>query len=113
MRKYVSKYVSDFPELLDLVAADDLSMQVTSEGGPAQSRLLFPLHLPMNEVLEGLKSRKFLKGTIRSDRDNCLDCYVVVHSSDGVTRKSVQIKGNLPHHTLPVRKPCTCIDTVL
>lgn len=99
MRQFVNKYVSEYPELLDLVAADDLSMQVASEAGGAQqqSRMVFPLHLPMHEVLDGLKSRRFLKGTIRSDRDNCLDCYVVVHSSDGVTRKSVQIKGIYVH----------------
>jgi hypothetical protein len=29
MRQYVSKYVTQFPELLDLVAADDTAMQVS------------------------------------------------------------------------------------
>lgn len=28
MRQYVSKYIAQYPELLDLVAADDMSMQV-------------------------------------------------------------------------------------
>jgi hypothetical protein len=32
MRQYVSKYVTQFPELLDLVAADDTAMQVSVHG---------------------------------------------------------------------------------
>lgn len=93
MRQYVSTYVKEYPELLDLVAADDSTMQVDGE---EQTRLFYPLHLPMHEVMEGLKARTLLKGTIRCDRDSCLDCYVVVHSSDGVGRRSVQIKGTTP-----------------
>lgn len=93
MRQYVHDYITDYPELLDLVAADDSTMQVTA-GGPDQSRPLFPVHLPLHEVMDGLKTRKLLKGTIRCARDNIFDCYVVVHSADGVTRKSVQIQGS-------------------
>jgi exosome complex exonuclease DIS3/RRP44 len=93
MRQYVSKYVTQYPELLDLVASDDSAMQVSAEGGNGAPRLLFPLHLPMHAVMEGLKARRLLKGTIRCDRDNCLDCYVVVHSADGVSRRSVKITG--------------------
>lgn len=93
IRQYVSEFVTDFPELLDLVAADDTAMQVEGAGAD-QPRTLFPLHLPMNEVMEGLKTRRFLKGTIRCERDSIFDCYVVVHSSDNVTRKSVQIRGS-------------------
>ena len=94
MRQYVNDFVTDYPELLDLVAAEDLSMQVSA----ARPKQLFPAHLPMNEIMEGLKVRRFLKGTIRCERDNISDCYVVVHSKDGVTRKSVQIKGMI-HYT--------------
>lgn len=95
MRKYVNNFVTDYPELLDLVAADDLTMQVGGSGiAAAQPKLLFPVHLPLHEVMDGLKTRRFLKGTIRCERDSIFDCYVVVHSVDGVTRKSVQIKGS-------------------
>ena len=94
MRQYVGKYVTQYPELLDLVASDDTAMQVSAESGNGAPRLLFPLHLPMHAVMEGLKARRLLKGTIRCDRDNCLDCYVVVHSADGVSRRSVKITGN-------------------
>jgi len=93
IRQYVGEFVTDFPELLDLVAADDSGMQVGGAGS-AQPRMLFPLHLPMNEVMEGLKTRRFLKGTIRCERDSIFDWYVVVHSSDNVSRKSVQIRGS-------------------
>ena len=109
IRQYVSEYVTDFPELLDLVAADDTAMQLGGVGA-TQPRTLFPLHLPMNEVMEGLKTRRFLKGTIRCERDSIFDCYVVVHSSDGVTRKSVQIRGRgrwqvFAHVILPLTLP--------
>lgn len=113
MRQYVSKYVTQYPELLDLVAADDSAMQVTVPApisdvlhspllnysthiqvdGTQAPRLLFPMHLPLHEVLEGLKGRRLLKGTIRCERDNPFECYAVVHSSDGVSRRSVQIRG--------------------
>ena len=101
MRQYVDKYVTDYPELLDLVAAEEETERdlahsdgaSSSGGAPKQPALLFPLHLPLHEVLDGLKSRRFLKGTIRCARDSPSDCYVVVHSADGVTRRSVQIKG--------------------
>jgi hypothetical protein len=62
--------------------------------GNQAPRQLFPVHLPLHEVLEGLKSRRLLKGTIRCERDDPLECYAVVHSADGVSRRSVQIRGN-------------------
>lgn len=55
------------------------------------------MHLPLHEVMDGLKARRLLKGTIRCERDNHLECYAVVHSADGVSRRSVQIRGARLH----------------
>lgn len=63
------------------------------DGDQPVRQLLYPVHLPLHEVMEGLKARRLLKGTLRCERDNWTECYVVVHSADGVSRRSVQIKG--------------------
>jgi hypothetical protein len=93
MRRYVEQFIAEYPELLDLVAADDSASSGGGSSG-ADSAQLFPAHLPMSEVQEGLKNRRLLKGTIRCERESSSQaCYVVVHAADGVTRRSVQIKG--------------------
>jgi hypothetical protein len=101
MRSYVQKHVHEHPELLDLLAADDMS---TSEftsgvgadgsgGGVSTRRNVYPPHVSAVELSAGLKSKKYLRGTIRVKRDDWSDCYVVVHTSEGEQRTSVQVTG--------------------
>lgn len=93
MRQYIDRYVTDYPELLDLVAADD------SDATSCITKSAYPAHLPMNELMIGLKSKKYFRGVIRCQRDNNpADCYVIVEyptESGGSTRQSVLVKGAL------------------
>jgi exosome complex exonuclease DIS3/RRP44 len=87
MRGYITKYLYEYPELLDLLAADiSISTNMKSE-------LIYKPHLTMPEISIGLKSNKFLRGTIRCKKDSCNDCYVVVHTGENEARKSVIISG--------------------
>lgn len=103
MRTFVETYTQDYPELVDLLAADEhaAAEQRALENGQVVDGfgggLIFPTHLPMSTILQGLKSRKYLRGSIRCKRDNPNECYVVIHgSADGESRKAVTICG--PQH---------------
>ena len=98
MRQYVELYVSQYPELLDLVANDtnDNRDNDVADRTCLMEQDVYPAHLPMTEILQGLKNRKYLKGVIRCQhRDNPFDCYVIVRLT--VNRQSIQksvlIKG--------------------
>ena len=86
MRTYVQKFAAEYPQLADLVAAD-ASMHVSG------SEVIYTEHLPMHEIQSGLRSKRFLRGTIRCKRDGVSDCYVVVHSDEEKSRQSVNITG--------------------
>jgi exosome complex exonuclease DIS3/RRP44 len=90
LRSYVQKYLSDYPELFDLLSTADL----TADSSDASSAGYFPKHLPMNELIAGINAKKYLKGCLRVKRDHWHDCYVVVYLSDQESsRRSVTISG--------------------
>lgn len=60
---YISSYLSDYPEIFDLLAAD---LKCNTNDVVEHSKLLFHQHLSTKDLLNGLKSRRLLKGTIRS-----------------------------------------------
>ncbi|KAJ1403818.1 hypothetical protein B484DRAFT_404970, partial [Ochromonadaceae sp. CCMP2298] len=91
MRQYVHRH-RDYPELLDLVAEDGAGAG-GGAGGAGMGEVYFPQHEPLSVLLEGLRQRRFLRGTLRCQREGAWDCYVVVHSADGQSRRSVQIMG--------------------
>ncbi len=98
MRNYVSGHQVQYPELMDLMAADERVVQEQQNssvvgGVLAQASSFFPSHIAMSDILQGLKSKKYLKGTIRCKRDNIDECYVVVHTAEGEPRRSVTIRG--------------------
>lgn len=88
MRQYVQQYVTEYPELLDLVAHDGfnttLSTATGGGGGVAQQpSLMYPIHLPMSEVLNGIKVGRYHRGIVRcQQRDSPFDCYVMLRSAD-------------------------------
>eukprot|EP01038_Epipyxis_sp_PR26KG_P006749 gene6749-9246_t len=90
MKTFVEKYLDLYPELMDLVASDTVVDQMVID-----STQKYTAHLPINEVLNGLKSKRYFRGTIRCVRDNPDDCYVIIHTADGEERKSIQVKGKL------------------
>ncbi len=93
MRTYVGKFATEYPQLADLVAAD---ASMTAGG----SEVIYEEHLPMHVIQSGLRSKRFLRGTIRCKREGITECYVVVHSDEENSRKSVNITGE-----------CRCLTT--
>jgi hypothetical protein len=87
MRQYVQQYVTEYPELLDLVAHDgfNTTLSATAAGGgiAQQPTLMYPIHLPMSEVLNGMKVGRYHRGIVRcQQRDTPFDCYVMLRSAD-------------------------------
>jgi exosome complex exonuclease DIS3/RRP44 len=87
MTAYVEKYLSEYPEMLDLVSVSSSDVEGVREGSD-----IFEPHLSMTDILAGLKTKKFFRGVIRCSRDGLSDYYVVIHRDDG-SRASVQIHG--------------------
>ena len=90
MRDYVSRYISEYPELMDLVAADD-----SSSNRAVQSNLTaaqYSPHLPLDKILSGVKSRQLFRGTIHPSGDDWAVCYVILHNAEAGLR-SVKIIG--------------------
>eukprot|EP01041_Mallomonas_annulata_P005740 gene5740-11608_t len=75
MKQYISKYIDQYPELLDLLAADSSNFQI-------KCKAIFPSHHSLPDLMHGLQTKKLLKGTLRcKGRDNvnrALDGDVVV-----------------------------------
>ena len=73
MHAYMMRYLADYPELLDLMAAQhDTNEGASGPGGgsgttPGQGQgqgqgYLFVPHLPMDDLLHGIKNKKYYKG---------------------------------------------------
>ena len=93
MRDYVSRYISEYPELMDLVAADD-----TSSNRAVQNNLTaaqYSPHLPLDTILSGVKSRQLFRGTIHPSGENWTMCYVILHNAESAAagQRSVKIIG--------------------
>ncbi len=76
---------------MDLLAADAVTM---SQG--MANRTIYPAHLPIGDILTGIKTKKYFRGTIRVKRDCWWETYVVVHTlgpNNEELRRSVAIVG--------------------
>ncbi|KAI9907985.1 hypothetical protein PsorP6_002931 [Peronosclerospora sorghi] len=86
---FLEPVASTFPQLLDLLSASATEeKQLIAEGVSCTrkslgKKKLYTEHLPPAELLSGIKSRKFFKGTIRCNRDHWLECHVVIHGMKG------------------------------
>ena len=92
--RYAEEHLKDVPEVLDLLAAED-GYNEARNLSHSDSPNLFEPYIPMEEVSTGLKTKQYLRGTIRARRDNCEDCYAVIHGmgKGGDERVSVSIRG--------------------
>jgi hypothetical protein len=57
-------YLADFPDLLDLMAAHQDNADGSKDGGAlgGSQKHLFTPHLPMDDLLHGIKNKKYYKG---------------------------------------------------
>lgn len=98
MQEYVSQYVKLYPELMDLVAAE-VSSSIPIPASAARDSL-FEAHLSMDEILPGIKAKKYFRGTIHPRGEHWSVCYVILHDEG----RTVHITGaptSLPLHLPP------------
>ncbi|KAF7242014.1 Exosome complex exonuclease RRP44 [Varanus komodoensis] len=80
--EYIKSLIAN-PELVDRLAClNDDANEIES------GRILFPEHLPLSKLQQGLKSGLYLQGTFRANRDNYLEATVWVHG-DGEEREVI------------------------
>ncbi|KAJ0402400.1 hypothetical protein P43SY_004109 [Pythium insidiosum] len=95
LTEFLDADAAQYPELRDLVASvsgDPAASgnATTSTGGKRKS--IYPEHLPLSELLAGVKSKRFFQGVLRCNRDHWLESHVLIHGADGA-RVPVLIQG--------------------
>ena len=89
MRTYVNKFLNNYPELIDLLPSNDITINDDETNG----RQLYTAHYPMSQILAGLQTKNILKGVIRCNRNSFNDCYVILSKDINGKRTSVKIQG--------------------
>uniref|UniRef100_A0ABM5FZK3 Exosome complex exonuclease RRP44 isoform X1 n=1 Tax=Pogona vitticeps TaxID=103695 RepID=A0ABM5FZK3_9SAUR len=80
--EYIKSLIGN-PELVDRLAC------LNDEGNEIENgRIIFPEHLPLSKLQQGIKSELYLQGTFRANRDNYLEATVWVHG-DGDEREII------------------------
>ena len=73
------------PELMDRIAAKETtSDEISEKAFKNQSKfkeIIFPEHLRLSEIQNGLKSGRLLQGVFQASRDNYLEAQVFIHNS--------------------------------
>ncbi|XP_068922880.1 exosome complex exonuclease RRP44 isoform X2 [Petaurus breviceps papuanus] len=74
--EYIKSLIAN-PELVDRLAC------LPDEGNEIESqKVIFPEHLPLSKLQQGIKSGIYLQGTFRASRENYLEATVWVHGDD-------------------------------
>jgi exosome complex exonuclease DIS3/RRP44 len=95
MLDYVTEFLSkDYPQLADLVACDE-TQAIANSHLLGSDQLVFPPHLAMDKLLGGIKTRQFLRGTIRCRGNDRSDCYILLHRKDSEERRTVLVTGHI------------------
>ncbi|KAG8452257.1 hypothetical protein GDO86_004164 [Hymenochirus boettgeri] len=74
------------PELVDRLAC------VLDQNEIESGKVIFPEHLPLSKLQQGIKSGTYLQGTFRASRDNYLEATVWVHG-DAIENKEIILQG--------------------
>ncbi|NXU58083.1 RRP44 exonuclease, partial [Turnix velox] len=91
------------PDLLDRLAC------VSDEGKEIENgRIIFPEHIPLSKLQQGIKSGIYLQGTYRASRDNYLEATVWVHGDD-TENKEIIIQG-LKHLNRAVHEDIVAVE---
>ncbi|XP_057280054.1 exosome complex exonuclease RRP44 [Pezoporus wallicus] len=99
--EYIKSLVAN-PELVDRLAC------VSDEGKEIESgKIIFPEHIPLSKLQQGIKSGNYLQGTYRASRDNYLEATVWVHGD--AEEKEVIIQG-LKHLNRAVHEDIVAVE---
>lgn len=92
LKDYINKYLNKFTELYDLLSADVIS---DTNHISQEIKSIYQSHLTTSELMEGVRQKKFFKGTLRSKANSWSECYVVIHSGENEARQSIDVIGKL------------------
>uniref|UniRef100_A0A803W9D2 Exosome complex exonuclease RRP44 n=1 Tax=Ficedula albicollis TaxID=59894 RepID=A0A803W9D2_FICAL len=91
------------PELVDrLACVSDEGKEI--EGG----KVIFPEHIPLSKLQQGIKSGIYLQGTYRANRENYLEATVWVHG-DAEENKEIIIQG-LKHLNRAIHEDVVAVE---
>ncbi|KAM6099526.1 exosome complex exonuclease RRP44 [Theristicus caerulescens] len=100
--EYIKSLVAN-PDLVDRLAC------VSDEGKEIESgKIIFPEHIPLSKLQQGIKSGIYLQGTYRASRDNYLEATVWVHG-DAEENKEIIIQG-LKHLNRAVHEDIVAVE---
>lgn len=84
---FLEPFEAECPELRDLLSTTASSAPATTSSSVSSSRkkaALYPEHVPLPDVLAGIKNNRFFQGVLRCNRDHALECHVLIHGAGGV-----------------------------
>ncbi|XP_027569334.1 exosome complex exonuclease RRP44 [Pipra filicauda] len=91
------------PELVDRLAC------VSDEGKEIESgKIIFPEHIPLSKLQQGIKSGIYLQGTYRASRENYLEATVWVHG-DAEENREIIVQG-LKHLNRAVHEDIVAVE---
>ncbi|XP_030817141.1 exosome complex exonuclease RRP44 [Camarhynchus parvulus] len=91
------------PELVDrLACVSDEGKEI--EGG----KIIFPEHIPLSKLQQGIKSGIYLQGTYRANRENYLEATVWVHG-DAEENKEIIVQG-LKHLNRAIHEDIVAVE---
>ncbi|NXK87714.1 RRP44 exonuclease, partial [Formicarius rufipectus] len=91
------------PELVDRLAC------VSDEGKEIESgKIIFPEHIPLSKLQQGIKSGIYLQGTFRASRENYLEATVWVHG-DAEENREIIVQG-LKHLNRAVHEDIVAVE---
>ncbi|KAF4790676.1 exosome complex exonuclease RRP44 [Turdus rufiventris] len=91
------------PELVDrLACVSDEGKEI--EGG----KIIFPEHIPLSKLQQGIKSGVYLQGTYRANRENYLEATVWVHG-DAEENKEIIVQG-LKHLNRAIHEDVVAVE---
>ncbi len=94
LRDYSKLYLSAYPELQDVLAVSTYS-SVNSDGKEKKDNI-YPPHLHIDQLQDGIKANKYFKGAIRVKRNDYNECYVMVRDpNDAEKRMAIHIQGRV------------------
>ncbi|NXJ46858.1 RRP44 exonuclease, partial [Spizaetus tyrannus] len=100
--EYIKSLIAN-PDLVDrLACVSDEGKEI--EGG----KIIFPEHIPLSKLQQGIKSGVYLQGTYRASRDNYLEATVWVHG-DAEENKEIIIQG-LKHLNRAVHEDIVAVE---
>ncbi|KAM6140224.1 exosome complex exonuclease RRP44 isoform 2-T2 [Pterocles gutturalis] len=100
--EYIKSLIAN-PELVDRLAC------VSDEGKEIESgKIIFPEHIPLSKLQQGIKSGIYLQGTYRASRDNYLEATVWIHG-DAEENKEIIIQG-LKHLNRAVHEDIVAVE---